>query len=83
MGFQSLNPVEIKNNLVFHNLRKPDTLAKFLARGDKFFEVMKNFDAIIVRCNPGQIKADGGSQETFDDAMRAIKKSGVQAPCNW
>lgn len=40
MGFQSLNPVEIKNNLVFHNLRKPDTLAKFLARGDKFFEVM-------------------------------------------
>merc|ERR1719379_2137234 len=23
---------------------------------DKFFEVMKKFDAIIVRCNPGQIK---------------------------
>ena len=40
MGFQSLNPVEIKNNPVFHNLRKPDTLAKFPARGDKFFEVM-------------------------------------------
>ena len=37
---RALNPVEIKNNLVFHNLRKPDTLAKFLARGDEFFEVM-------------------------------------------
>ncbi|CAE7685440.1 MDH2, partial [Symbiodinium pilosum] len=24
-----------------------------------FFDVVKNFDAIIVRCNPGQIKADG------------------------
>ena len=45
---------------------------------DKFFEVMKNFDAIIVRCNPGQIKADGGSQEKFDDAMRGIQKLGIQ-----
>merc|ERR1719409_2243746 len=45
---------------------------------DKFFEVMKKFDAIIVRCNPGQIKADGGSQQKFDDGMRAIKKSGIQ-----
>ena len=42
---------------------------------DKFFKVMTGFDAIIVRCNPGQIKADGGSQEKFDDAMRALKKS--------
>jgi hypothetical protein len=45
---------------------------------DKFFEVMKEFDAIIVRCNPGQIKADGGSQEKFDDAMRGIIKTGIQ-----
>merc|ERR1719199_1117200 len=45
---------------------------------DAFFEVVKNFDALIVRCNPGQIKADGGSQEKFDDAMRAVKKSGIQ-----
>jgi len=45
---------------------------------DKFFDVMKEFDAIIVRCNPGQIKADGGSQEKFDDAMRGIIKSGIQ-----
>lgn len=40
MGFQSLNPAEIKNNPVFHNLRNPDTLANFPARGDEFFEVM-------------------------------------------
>merc|ERR1719284_2052616 len=45
---------------------------------DKFFEVVKGFDALIVRCNPGQIKADGGSQEKFDDAMRALKKSGKE-----
>jgi len=45
---------------------------------DAFFAVMEKFDAIIVRCNPGQIKADGGSQEKFDDAMRAIKKKGIQ-----
>ena len=45
---------------------------------DKFFEVMKNFDAIIVRCNPGQIKADGGSQEKFDNGMRAMQKLGIQ-----
>ena len=40
MGFQSLNPEEIKNNPVFHDLRNSDTLAKFPARGDEFFEVM-------------------------------------------
>merc|ERR1719199_1321988 len=45
---------------------------------DKFFDVVKKFDALIVRCNPGQIKADGGSQEKFDDSMRALKKSGIQ-----
>merc|ERR1711988_639766 len=45
---------------------------------DKFFEVMKGFDAIIVRCNPGQIKQDGGDQKKFDDSMRALKKSGIQ-----
>ena len=41
-------------------------------------EICKNFDALIVRCNPGQIKADGGSQEKFDDGMRAMKKLGIQ-----
>merc|ERR1719456_1241637 len=45
---------------------------------DKFFELCKAFDAIIVRCNPGQIGADGGSQQKFDDSMRALRKLGIQ-----
>jgi hypothetical protein len=45
---------------------------------DTFFEVVKAFDALMVRCNPGQIKADGGSQEKFDDSMRALRKAGMQ-----
>jgi len=48
------------------------------AEHDKFFELLKNFDAIIVRCNPGQIKADGGDQGKFDDSMRELRKLGVQ-----
>merc|ERR1719377_281095 len=44
----------------------------------KFFEVAKNFDALIVRCNPGQIKADGGDQGKFDDSMRELRKLGIQ-----
>merc|ERR1719373_929764 len=43
-----------------------------------FFGVCMNFDFIIVRCNPGQIKADGGSQERFDDGMRMMRKMGIQ-----
>merc|ERR1711988_856118 len=46
---------------------------------DKIFDAIKQFDAIIVRCNPGQIKADGGDQQKFDDAMREVQKAGVQA----
>merc|ERR1719460_1520090 len=42
------------------------------------FEVLKNFDAIIVRCNPGQINADGGSQQKFDDALRGLRTKGIQ-----
>merc|ERR1719413_134379 len=45
---------------------------------DTFFEVVKAFDALVVRCNPGQIKADGGSQEKFDDSMRTLRKAGMQ-----
>merc|ERR1712216_742590 len=41
-------------------------------------EVLKNFDAIIVRCNPGQINADGGSQGKFDDALRGLRTKGIQ-----
>merc|ERR1711988_362402 len=45
---------------------------------DKFFELVAKFDALIVRCNPGQIKADGGDQGKFDDGMRGIRKKGIQ-----
>eukprot|EP00438_Fugacium_kawagutii_P034981 Skav226090 [mRNA] locus=scaffold4179:11702:17005:- [translate_table: standard] len=45
---------------------------------DKFFELCKSFDYVIVRCNPGQIKADGGDQQKFDDGMRALRKMGKQ-----
>jgi len=43
-----------------------------------FFQTVRQFDALIVRCNPGQIKADGGSQEKFDDGMRTMQRLGIQ-----
>merc|ERR1719390_551971 len=46
---------------------------------DKFFEVCEKFDALIIRCNPGQINDDGGDQKKFDDAVRALQKKGIQA----
>jgi hypothetical protein len=46
---------------------------------DKFFEVCAKFDALIVRCNPGQIKDDGGDQKKFDDSVRALQAKGIQA----
>jgi len=46
---------------------------------DKFFEVCAKFDALIIRCNPGQIKDDGGDQKKFDDAVRELQKKGIQA----
>merc|ERR1719253_1376795 len=45
---------------------------------DAFFKVLEGFDAVIVRCNPGQINAAGGDQMKFDDAMRALQKKGKQ-----
>ncbi|CAE7747000.1 hace1 [Symbiodinium pilosum] len=45
---------------------------------DVFFEMCKAFNFIIVRCNPGQIKADGGDQQKFDDGMRELRKAGIQ-----
>ena len=45
---------------------------------DKFMELCKSFDFVIVRCNPGQIKADGGDQQKFDDGMRGLRKLGKQ-----
>jgi len=44
---------------------------------DTFFGVMACMDAILCRCNPGQIKADGGDQGKFDDSVRALQKKGI------
>merc|ERR1719236_329634 len=45
---------------------------------DTFFKLVRKYNALIVRCNPGQINADGGSQQKFDDSMRELKKMGIQ-----
>jgi len=45
---------------------------------DEFFEKIAGFDAILVRANPGQIAAAGGSQQKFDDAIMALQKKGKQ-----
>merc|ERR1711871_1227927 len=44
---------------------------------DQFFEYLKEFDAVIVRINPGQITQQGGNQDKFDADMRAIRKRGI------
>lgn len=46
---------------------------------DQFFDILKKFDGLMVRCNPGQINADGGDQAKFNDAIRALRKDGVMA----
>jgi hypothetical protein len=46
---------------------------------DKFFEICAKFDALIIRCNPGQIGQDGGDQKKFDDSVRELQKKGIQA----
>jgi hypothetical protein len=43
-----------------------------IEKHDDFFATLDKFDAIVVRCNPGQIKAAGGSQQKFDDAMMKL-----------
>merc|ERR1711920_617921 len=42
---------------------------------DSFFEILKQFQGVIVRVNPGQIKGMGGDQKKFDDAMMVIAAS--------
>merc|ERR1739844_685119 len=39
---------------------------------DKFFEVVDQFDAIVMRINPGQITANGGDQQKFDADMTEV-----------
>ena len=42
----------------------------------RFFEVCRGFDFIIIRCMPGQIAADGGDQQKFDDGVRGLMADG-------
>merc|ERR1712187_594606 len=42
---------------------------------EAFFETLKQFDGVLVRVNPGQIKGMGGDQKKFDDAMMGIAAS--------
>jgi len=41
---------------------------------DKFFEIVAKFDGVIIRINPGQITANGGNQQKFDDDMMKVTK---------
>ena len=41
---------------------------------DTFFDVCKAFDATIVRCNPGQIKADGGAKRDKGRGCRSLRR---------
>lgn len=45
---------------------------------DAFFKVVDDIDAVIVRCNPGQINAAGGDQIKFDDSISDLQKKGIQ-----
>jgi len=48
--------------LVFYNVDEHDV----------FFETVSKFDGIIIRINPGQITANGGNQQKFDQDMMKI-----------
>merc|ERR1712038_4663 len=39
---------------------------------DEFFKAVAQFDAIVMRINPGQITANGGDQQKFDAAMTKV-----------
>mmetsp|Transcript_3628 Transcript_3628/g.11012 ORF Transcript_3628/g.11012 Transcript_3628/m.11012 type:complete len:784 (+) Transcript_3628:63-2414(+) len=43
----------------------------------QFIEVSRNFQALVVRCALGQIKADGGDPAKFEAALRTLRQSGV------
>merc|ERR1719215_2561610 len=44
-------------------------------RHDEFFKMLEQFDAIVVRCNPGQINAAGGDQQKFDNSMMKLAQT--------
>lgn len=44
---------------------------------DTFMKACQQFSAILVRCRPGQVEADGGSRERFMGALRSLRKRGL------
>jgi len=46
-----------------------------VAEHDAFFEIVPKFDAIVMRINPGQITANGGDQQKFDEAMTKVAQN--------
>lgn len=44
---------------------------------DSFMNVLKEFDGVIIRANPGQIGAMGGNQQKFDDAIMDLQAKGL------
>eukprot|EP00913_Durusdinium_trenchii_P007592 g7135.t1 len=45
---------------------------------DIFVKLCGQFDFLVLRIHPGHIEADGGNQQTFDDAMIGLRQKGVQ-----
>lgn len=45
---------------------------------DEFMKTIAKFDACIIRANPGQIGAAGGSQKKFDDSMMVLQAKGMK-----
>jgi len=48
--------------LIFYNVDEHDV----------FFETVAKFDGIVIRINPGQITANGGNQQKFDEDMMKV-----------
>lgn len=41
---------------------------------EEFFKMCEAFDGLVLRVNPGQIAADGGSQREFDDGIANLER---------
>jgi len=64
----------ICNGLIKQNINA-QLLPYHPSEHDAFMEVLKKFDAGIIRINPGQITAQGGDQQKFDKDIMEITKS--------
>lgn len=69
--------VPIANGLIAHGM-SCQLLHYVHEEHDKFMEVCKGFDAILLRCSAEQIDADGGNFSAFDAGIRNLQLSGVR-----